>query len=168
MAESEVKANNNGNNSESEARIYEVGYLLSPAIDGADVPVEYTNLKDLISSLKGELIADDMPKSIELAYTMEKVIANVKHKFNTAYFGWIKFAMDADKVTDLKKKLDLDTKIVRFLIMKTVRENTVAAKRFVRGDAMRKRTPVMRGDTEEAPAINKEEIDKEIDAMVAI
>ncbi len=164
MAENEIKDESKG----SDSRIYEVGYLLSPAIEGADVPIEYTNLKDMISSFRGELIADDMPKNIELAYTMEKLIANVRHKFNSAYFGWVKFAMDPDKVIELKKKLELDPKIVRFLIMKTVRENTVAAKRFIRGDAMRKRAPVMRAEGEEAPAINKEEIDKEIDAMVSM
>ena len=83
-------------------------------------------------------------------------------------FGWVKFNMDADKVVELKKKLDLDPNIIRFLVLKTVKENTIAAKRFVRSDMHRK--PMMKkSESDEVVApINKEEIDKEIDAMVAL
>jgi len=150
-----------------DARIYEVGYLLTNAIEEADVAGEYGSLKELVVSLGGEIITDEMPRNIELAYTMEKVISNIKHKFNNAYFGWVKFAMDPEKVLELKKKLDLDTKIVRFLILKTVRENTIATKKFVASGAVTKKyTPKVKVEGEEAPEINKEEIDKEIDAMI--
>ncbi|MCX6752846.1 MAG: 30S ribosomal protein S6 [Candidatus Nomurabacteria bacterium] len=155
------------NTKNSDARIYEVGYLLSNSIEEADVALEYGNLKELISSLDGEIVSDEMPRDIELAYTIEKIIANKKHKFDNAYFGWVKFAMDPEKVLELKKKLDLDVKIVRFLILKTVRENTIATKKFVAGGAVAKKyTPKVRAEGEEAPEINKEEIDKEIDAMI--
>src|ERR1035437_2391976 len=109
-----------------------------------------------------------MPKMIQLAYKMVKVVSNVRNKFNTAYFGWIKFTMDSDKVLELKKKLDLDPNLIRFLILKTVKENTIAAKRFVRGEIHRKPKTLKNENNEVAVPINKEEIDKEIDAMVAV
>jgi hypothetical protein len=100
---------------------------------------------------------------------MVKVVANVRNKFNTAYFGWTKFTMDSDKVLELKKKLDLDPNFIRFLILKTVKENTIAAKRFVRGDMAHRRPRVEKNENDEtAVPINKEEIDKEIDALVAV
>ena len=99
------------------SRVYELGYLLVPTIPSEDVPAVYTGLKDLVISFGGELVADEMPQNINLAYSMVKVVANVSSKFNTAYFGWIKFTMDSNKVLELKKKLDLDTKIIRFLIL---------------------------------------------------
>lgn len=155
------------NNKDGE-KVYEVGYLLVPTLASEEVPVIYTNLKDLISSLGGEFISDDMPKMIPLAYSMLKVVSNVRSKFNTAYFGWVKFFMDPEKVLELKKKLDLDPNMIRFLILKTVKENTLASKRFVGKDsAYRKNTP-KKDDGAEALPINKEEIDKEIDAMVAV
>ena len=43
---------------------------------------------------------------------MLKVVANVRNKFNTAYLGWVKFTMDSDKILELKKKLDLLTRIL--------------------------------------------------------
>ena len=96
-----------------------------------------------------------------------KVVANVRNKFNTAYFGWVKFTMETEAILELKKKLDFDPNFIRFLILKTVKENTIAAKRFVRGDALHKRFKAKTGEAENAAPINKEEIDKEIDALIA-
>ena len=153
---------------ESEPQVYEVGYLVLPTLSTEDVPVAYSNLKELTQSLGGEIISDEMPKLIPLSYTMDKVIANVRNKFDTAYFGWSKFAMNGENVITLKKKLDLEPNFLRFLILKTVRENTVAARRFVNRDRIRPKTPRLgEGEDTPPPAINKEEIDKEIDAMVA-
>jgi ribosomal protein S6 len=146
-------------------RIYEVGYILLPTLGDENVPVEYGNLKELIASLGGEVIADDMPRITPLAYTMVKVIQNIRNKFDTGYFGWVKFSMEPSKVLELKKKLDLNTKVLRHLIMKTVKENTIAAKRYVHRDTRRAPSAKKEGDTEALP-INKEEIDKEIDALI--
>jgi ribosomal protein S6 len=151
---------------EANERVYEVGYLLVPTIEEVNVPVVFGNLKELVSSLGGISISDDMPKLINLAYSMVKVVANVRNKFHTAYFGWVKFTMDSDKVLELKKKLDLDPNFIRFLILKTVKENTIAAKRFVRGDVMHRKPKAGKGENETATPMNKEEIDKEIDALI--
>ena len=152
------------------ARIYEVGYLLVPTISGENVPAIYSKIKDLIASLSGKIISDEMPRQIELAYPMVKVVSNIRNKFDTAYFGWVKFEMGSQEVLDLKKKMDLDINVIRFLILKTVKENTIATKKFVRTDAPRKKNSTKKDETEEGAEmpINKEEIDKEIDAMVAV
>jgi ribosomal protein S6 len=152
---------------EANERVYEVGYLLVPTISEEELPAVYGNLKELISALGGVAVSDEMPKMMTLAYAMVKVVSNVRNKFNTAYFGWTKFTMDSDKILELKKKLDLDPHFIRFLILKTVKENTIAAKRFVRGDVIHRRPLVKKTDDEVAVPINKEEVDKEIDAMVA-
>ncbi len=150
--------------------IYEVGYLLVSTIPEERVGEVYSNMKDTIATLGGELIADEMPKSIGLAYSMVKVVANIRHKFNTAYFGWVKFEMEREKIGELKAKLDLDVNVIRFLITKTVRENTMATKRYVPRDTYRKRVPAGKkeGEEEVPVEINKEEIDKEIDALAAV
>ena len=57
---------------------------------------------------------------------------------------------------------------IRFLILKTVKENTIAVKRFMRGESYKR--PILKRSTENENImpINKEEIDKEIDALVSI
>ncbi len=152
---------------EANNRVYELGYLLVPTLEEGAVSGAYGDLKDLVSStFKGEIIADEIPKSINLAYTMLKVVSNVRSKFDTAYFGWIKFTMDSDKVVELKKKLDLDPNIIRFLIIKTIKENTIATKRFTTGRGVQRTYNPKKLDEPTGP-INKEEVDKEIDALVA-
>ncbi len=160
---------NSDENIETTSRIYEVGYLLSPTISEENMPVVYGNLKELVVSLGGEIISDEMPKMITLAYAMSKVFQNVRNKFDTAYFGWVKFEINPEKVLELKKKLDVDPNFIRFLILKTVRENTIAAKRFIHKESRRKISITKKeGENEISAPINKEEIDKEIDAMVAV
>jgi len=152
----------------ADSRIYEVGFLFVPTLSEEELPVSFGNLKELISSSGGSIISDEMPKLINLAYTMPKTLQNVIKKFDTAYFGWVKFSMDPEKIPELKKKLELELNIIRFLIMKTVKENTVAAKRFIHRDMFHRKPPMARKEGEgEVVPINKEEVDKEIDAMVA-
>lgn len=152
----------------TEARVYELGYLLIPTISTDEVPAVYGDIKQLISSLGGEIISDEMPKMINLAYTMLKVTANVRSKYNTAYFGWVKFYMTPEKVLELKKKSDMDAKIIRFLLIKTVKENTIAAKRFVQRDTVHHKPTTKSEEGEVAAPINKEEIDREIEALIAV
>ena len=153
---------------EKKSRIYEAGYLLLSTLSEEEMPAVYTGLKDLVASFGAEIISDEMPKMIPLSYTMSKVIQNVRNKFDSAYFGWIKFEIDPEKIGELKKKLDLEPKILRFLVLKTVKENTIASKRFVHRDLRRKISIKKEGEENETPApIDKEEIDKEIEAMVA-
>lgn len=156
-------------NVETNSRIYEIGYLLVPTISEENISINYSNLKDLIVNLGGEIIFDEMPKMISLAYTMSKIVQNVRNKFDTAYFGWVKFEINPEEILKLKKKLDLDPNFIRFLMLKTVRENTIAAKRFIHKDPRRKTfTAKKKGESKTVVSIDKEEIDKEIDAMVAV
>jgi Ribosomal protein S6 len=60
---------------------------------------------------------------------MVRVVNNVNVRFNEGYFGWIKFELPADKVKELEKGLKLDDQLVRYLVVTTVRENTVYTKR---------------------------------------
>lgn len=168
MQDAENKVNNDSLvevRPEAGSKVYELGYLLVSSIKEEELPVTYGNLKELVSSFSGEIIADEMPKMTNLAYTMQKVTSNVRSKWNTAYFGWIKFVMDSQKVLELKKTLDLDPNIIRFLILKTVKENTIAAKRYVGRDSYKK-PPVKKTDGVPALPINEAQIDKEIDALV--
>lgn len=166
-----MKGNDNKENidtevAEAKTQVYELGYLLVPTISDEGVGGAYTAIKDLVASFGGEFISDEMPHLITLAYPMLHVVANVRNKFDSAYFGWIKFEMETSKVLELKNKLDFEPNTIRFMIIKTVRENTIATKKFTYKDMSKSRT-VKKEAGDEAPAeINKEELDKEIDAMI--
>jgi len=66
------------------------------------------------------------------------------------------------------KKLDLESNLIRFLIIKTVKENNVNTRKFATRDTLKKRPGTVKKEGEEAAPIDKVEIDKEIDAMVSV
>lgn len=150
----------------SENRIYEIGYLFVPTIPEEEVAVSYSALKDQIVEFGGLTISDEMPTLIDLAYDMLKVHKNERSKFNKAYFGWVKFEIDPEKLEDLKKKLDAEAKVLRYLIIKTVRENTISSKKFLGRDIVRKKYTPRKEEKTVEKEIDKEAIDEEIDALV--
>ena len=153
---------------DNEKRIYELGYLFMPSITEEHIPAKVQELKDLIAAHKGEVISEEFPKMIELAYEMIKVIANKNHRVTSAYFGWVKFEMEPAEIEALNKKLMLSNDLVRFILIKTVRENTYIGKRIITKDATKKRTTRKEDEVagEDAPVVNPEELDKQIDALV--
>ncbi|MDH5442287.1 MAG: 30S ribosomal protein S6 [Candidatus Nomurabacteria bacterium] len=112
-------------------RVYELGYNLLPTVPEADVLAEVKKIKDKITELKGIEIDGEEPLLIDLAYDMIKIIDNKRIRFSQAYFGWIKFDLSPEMMTELKKWLDENSNILRHLLIITVRENTRAPKKYL-------------------------------------
>lgn len=150
---------------DQEAKIYELGYLLVPTVSTENLGSEIEKIKKALSALKATPIFDEPPKLIDLAYEMERVIGNKKQKFTNGYFGWMKFELDPDSVLKLKEALDQNDTILRFLIIKTVRESTLASKRPVVRRSMYKKKVITKKE-EPKEEISKEEIDKKIEELI--
>lgn len=144
--------------------VYEVGYLMVPTIAEENVGQEVTTFKDTLAEKGAVFISDEYPKLLELAYEMSRSINNKKQKFSYAYFGWVKFECSSSQAKDIKDFLDKNEKLVRYLLIKTVRENTMSIKRTYSKQDGVKRRPAQKQE-DQAP-INEEVIDKEIDALV--
>ena len=143
--------------------IYEVGYLMVPSIPEENLGGEVTSFKDFLSSHGAVFISDEYPKLIELAYEMTRSVNNKKQKFSYGYCGWVKFECSTSGAQEIKEALDKNEKIIRYLLVKTVRENTMSVKRvYNRQDSKRKVAP----RAEETEKVSEETIDKEIDALV--
>ena len=151
---------------EKEARlsVYEVGYIMVPTIAEEGLGEEVTLFKDMFTENGAVFISDEYPKLIELAYEMTRSINNKKQKFSYGYFGWVKFECSTVQAKIIKDILDKNEKLVRYLMIKTVRENTMSVKRAYGKQDGVKRRPAPKA--EEALPINEKVIDKEIDALV--
>jgi ribosomal protein S6 len=112
-----------------DSRVYEISFIFDNKLNENTALDKASAIKQSIASLSGSFISEEVPYMRELAYEMIRVVNNVNVRFNEGYFGWIKFEMDADKVKEFEKNLKLDEEIVRYLVVKTVRENTVFTKR---------------------------------------
>ena len=140
-----------------DSRVYEISFIFDNKLEESAALEKSNALKQSIATLGGSFISEEAPYMRELAYEMIRVVNNVNVRFNEAYFGWIKFEMDADKVKDFEKAIKLDEEVVRYLVVKTVRDNTVYTKR----------APVIKAET----LVNNEDdvnIDttKEVDPIV--
>jgi ribosomal protein S6 len=112
-----------------DSRVYEISFIFDNKLDEGTALKKFDALKQSIATLGGSFISEEAPYMRELAYEMIRVQNNVNVRFNEGYFGWVKFELDADKVKNLEKGIKLDEQVVRYLIVKTVRENTVFTKR---------------------------------------
>ena len=139
-----------------DSRVYEISFIFDNKLDEETALKKGDALKQSIATLGGSFISEETPYLRELAYEMIRVQKNINVRFNTGYFGWIKFEIDADKIEELEKGLKLDEEVVRFLTVKTVRENTVYTKR----------APVIKSETLEDltdEEVNEGEVEGNID-----
>lgn len=107
-----------------EPRVYELSYLMVPAISEEQVPGEVGKLKELVAKHGGTVLSEEAAKPIPLAYTITRSTESRREKFDTAHFGSIKMEINPENVLQIKEVLDLNRNVLRYLIFKTVRENT--------------------------------------------
>jgi ribosomal protein S6 len=120
---------NENNETIVDSRVYEISFIFDNKLDEETALAKSNAIKQSIATLGGSFISEEAPYLRELAYEMTRVVNNVNVRFNVGYFGWIKFELDADKVESLEKGIKLDEEVVRYLVVQTVRENTVYTKR---------------------------------------
>jgi ribosomal protein S6 len=120
---------NNENETTVDSRVYEISFIFDNKLDEGTALEKSNAIKQSIATLGGSFISEEAPYMRELAYEMIRVVNNVNVRFNEGYFGWIKFELSGDKVKDFEKSLKLDEQLVRYLVVTTVRENTVYTKR---------------------------------------
>ncbi len=110
-------------------RTYELGYLITPTTPEVEVVSEVDGLKAAIAKVEGNILSEGAPEFIDLAYTMEKNVASKKMKWNQGYFGWVKFDAAPDALEALKKALDGNLALMRYILVKTNVENTIVFKK---------------------------------------
>ncbi len=151
-----------------ENRVYEVGYLLLPSIPEEQVSSHVSLIKKLIEGTGGELVSSEDPKLRHLSYEMKKLVGTNSVGFRSAYFGWLKFEMSAEGALELKVGLDKNESILRYLLIKTVRENTYIPRGSIEeGGALVVPEEVVAQPVPKDVPIATEELDKSIDALVA-
>ncbi len=148
--------------------IYEVGYLLLPTLPEEKLEGVIAKLKAVLADKKAIIIDEEAPKMRALAYIMDKIIETKRQKFDHAYFGWIKFEVEASEIASIKKNIEVIDEILRCLFVKTIRENTLISQKIqpkeeeikIEGVA-----PEIVAEVLEVKA-DTEDIDKSIDALV--
>jgi len=148
-------------------QVYELGYHIVSTVAEENVPAEAEALKAIVLQDGGSLISEGEPKLINLAYSMTKSVADVKKKFTSAYFGWIKFETKSELMPTIKKAVDAYPNVLRYLLIKTVRENTLFVPKLnVRTGEKEAPKAKKSIKVEEKKATSVEELDKTIDELI--
>lgn len=154
----------------TDPRIYEVGYHILPVVAEEHLTEESAKIKDMIVSVGGIILSEEEPKIVRLAYPMDKVIANKRAWYESAFFGWIKFEAGPELLAELKKFLDGNDSLLRTIMVKTVRENTMVKKSllFTKKPVMADREEKDKESEkiEQPVEINEEDLDKQIEELV--
>jgi ribosomal protein S6 len=146
-----------------DVKVYEIGYLIVPSIPEEKVAGEIRAIKDILAKHKVEVIADEMAALRPLAYTMVKKIGTVNRRFDSAYFGWIKFEAAPVEVRLIEKEVKEVESILRLLLINTVREHTLLSSKLNLEAPFDKHVP--EGGTKRPVSI--EDMDKSIDKTVS-
>lgn len=148
--------------------VYEIGYLIVSSVPEEKVAGEVEAIKKIIGDAGSTVITEEAPYAQDLAYTMrKKMVSGGYEKYDSAYFGWIKFEVGSDKIEALKNSIEAHPSVLRMLLITTVKENTYLSKRAPVIASPAKGGDEVAEEIKDAPAaVSPEEIDKSIDAMV--
>lgn len=160
-----------------QGRVYEVGLLFVPFLTEEKVAGLFEELKRKISELDGSVISAEMPYVKNLAYQINVVLDGQKQKFKSGHFCWVKFEVDAEKIATLESGLKANKDIIRFIIVKTTRENTYYSSRPIVSRESEQVDDMKQTDSEKhsdpkpeigsiSDASRDEQIDKSIEELV--
>ena len=94
---------------DSDAKNYELAYLLSPALSEEEVLTYQGKLTGAIEDEHGVIRRVETPKKRRLAYPLKKE--------SNGYFGWTTFAAPPEAVNKIEKKVKETPQLLRYLIM---------------------------------------------------
>lgn len=150
---------------DSENRLYEVGYLIVPTTAEEAVPAKVDAIRGSIESAGGVIVSEGAAEFMHLAYEMAHEADRKRMRFDTAYFGWMRFNANPEGAIAIKKALDASDDIIRFLVIKIdedkIKSSTAPAASSVIKEA---------NGTEETPEkdnVSDAELDEAIKELVA-
>ncbi len=113
MSKKETKTTEN-------AQLYELGFHINPTLAEDKADAVFSKIKGVITSNKGEVVKEGALKNIKFAYTIIKKIEGVNERFTNGYFGWVKFNAESPVIEKIKKSMDDNVSVIRYIFVKTV------------------------------------------------
>ena len=107
-------------------RVYEVGYHIVPTVKEEELDKAVGNIRSEIEKVGGSFIAEGAPSLARLSYGIEGREGAKRVEYDRAYFGWIKFESAVPAAHALEASLKTNADIARFIMFRTVREDTRA------------------------------------------
>ncbi len=100
-----------------ERNSYEFAFHILPTVAEGEVASIFEDIKVHIAE-QGEIINEEAPERIDLVYPIVKSMEGKNRKFTSAYFGWVRFKLEGDKLGALTEELKGTVSILRHLLIK--------------------------------------------------
>ncbi len=100
-----------------ERNSYEFAFHVLPTIAEGEVAGVFAEIKALIANV-AEITNEEAPERLDLIYPIVKSMEGKNRKFTSAYFGWVRFKLEGDKLAELVEKLGEMQVILRHLLIK--------------------------------------------------
>jgi ribosomal protein S6 len=150
---------------------YELGYHLVPSLGEDDLALRVTDLQKAIADLGGSILSEGEPQTYSLSYTMHKMRGGKWDRYDTSFFGWIRFELQAGKLAELTDMLEHNEHLIRHLLIKL---NPIALmpeperKPYVpQGEVVTEPKQLeKKQDKEEKGEVSEEELDKQIEQLI--
>jgi ribosomal protein S6 len=111
-------------------KVYELGSHIISSLSEEEVNKVYEGLKDLVTTAGGKVLSEEAPQLMDLAYIMIKHVQGKNIRHSTANFSWIKFEIDPSVIPAIHESVSANENVLRFIIVKTVAENTLYGHKF--------------------------------------
>jgi ribosomal protein S6 len=108
------------------SRVYEVGYHIIPTVKEESIEGVVASIRAIIEKAGGSFIAEGAPVLMKLSYAMTAREGDKNMQYDRGFFGWIKFEAPIEVTEMLDEELKADSNILRFIVFRTVREETRA------------------------------------------
>lgn len=147
-------------NEGDERNSYEFAFHVLPTVAEGEVTSVFDSIKAHITKV-GEIFDEEMPERIDLIYPIVKSLEGKNRKFTSAYFGWVRFKLEADKIGDLIEELSHENAILRHLLIKLTAIEEAHPFRFHENRKSTKMVTVVNEEEtiEEAPTEVEEDVE---------
>jgi ribosomal protein S6 len=121
MSETQMPAVEVTRDEEQELQSYEFAFHILPTVAEGEVEGIFDALKAHITKAGGVITGEEAPQRFDLAYEIVKYLEGKNRKFSSAYFGWVRFKLDASSLTHLTEEMDGVKELLRYLLIKLTR-----------------------------------------------
>ena len=95
---------------EEEVRNYEITFLVSSTLEEKEARDLFEKIKEEAKKDSGIIVKEEEPKLIALSYSIKKE--------NRAYLAVLEFRLTGSKLAEFKEKVEKESKLLRYLIIK--------------------------------------------------
>ncbi len=113
-----------------ERNSYEFAFHILPTVAEGEVSSVFGEIKTHITNAGGEILSEEAPERIDLAYDVVKSIEAKNRRFKSAYFGWVRFRLEGEKAEALSEELKGLPTILRELMIKLTKLEEARPFRF--------------------------------------